>query len=468
MAAYPNATVVTSIDNAIAVIKGYDDDTKPCRVIIRRGQTFTLTASTNFGKKSRWPSTHWLAANEAGPVPTINSTNGDIFWNDLDTTGNGNDKDWILQGLKFIGGWNPQTESGTTNNGIQLQGNPPQQFLLDGVTLQDFGGRNFSTTQVNAPYHVFLNDCYLDGWRFYGIYMSGVQVCAITGSVLEQDPLANAGGPKDGAHNNHGPCRIASAGGTKALVHSSEFYSRNDWFQAGGWWGQQPNFRFDTSGIGGAKLNMQSNVLEGGTNIMVFGAESGASNRAINATIEKNNFLASHSTRKGVALAKGGVTFRNNIIVFPDTPQNSGFEASSFITSSWDGEVAGEQNEPINIYNNTMVNLLSSELTELNTSGWAALTNRNNLIYQPNTGSPQTADGPLDMTQAFMPTELGYKDSDTPLQSAYATPPSSVAIYAPLPESEALGDAMNGAVAYDDFYGNERPQYPSRGALETP
>ena len=66
----------------------------------------------------------------------------------------------------------------------------------------------------------------------------------------------------------------------------------------------------------------------------------------------------------------------------------------------------------------------------------------------------------------FTPTEPGYKDNVTALQTAYATPASSVWSGAPQTVSEALGDALNDPVAYDDFYGKPRPQYPSRGALE--
>jgi hypothetical protein len=40
-------------------------------------------------------------------------------------------------------------------------------------------------------------------------------------------------------------------------------------------------------------------------------------------------------------------------------------------------------------------------------------------------------------------------------------------IYAPLAGSSALGDVdETQLVAYDDYFGEERPQYPSRGALE--
>jgi hypothetical protein len=42
------------------------------------------------------------------------------------------------------------------------------------------------------------------------------------------------------------------------------------------------------------------------------------------------------------------------------------------------------------------------------------------------------------------------------------------ASFAPLLGSSALGDAVVGRVAHDDFFGSTRPQYPSRGAFEAP
>jgi len=95
----------------------------------------------------------------------------------------------------------------------------------------------------------------------------------------------------------------------------------------------------------------------------------------------------------------------------------------------------------------------------------------NNVVYQPNAGD--TSDGPLDTTSLFIPTELGYKHNvsygapqNGLLQTAYATPSSSVWNPAPSVGSVALGDATAGIIAYDDFYGNIRPATKDRGAIQ--
>jgi len=63
---------------------------------------------------------------------------------------------------------------------------------------------------------------------------------------------------------------------------------------------------------------------------------------------------------------------------------------------------------------------------------------------------------------------IGYQDTDTPLQTQFATPASTIVAAYPLSSSDALGDAINEPVAFDDLFGNPRPQYPSRGATEMP
>ena len=69
----------------------------------------------------------------------------------------------------------------------------------------------------------------------------------------------------------------------------------------------------------------------------------------------------------------------------------------------------------------------------------------------------------------FTPREKGYQSSKVDLRSQTATlnTPGMFGIYAPLAGSSALGDVdETQLVAYDDYFGEERPQYPSRGALE--
>ncbi|WP_299733778.1 PKD domain-containing protein [uncultured Tateyamaria sp.] len=61
---------------------------------------------------------------------------------------------------------------------------------------------------------------------------------------------------------------------------------------------------------------------------------------------------------------------------------------------------------------------------------------------------------------------VGVIGTSLNIRPEYGTPPDSVIAAAPLPGSPAIGAALSGLRALDDFYGQERPQYPSIGAFE--
>ena len=468
---YPNAVVVATPNEAISTIYQRGDQNRPMRVILRRGQVYSSPGITFGGRSARQiPSVHFLASDESGPKPIINLEDA-LFWNDQESSGNGNDKDFVWQGIELAGQWDPQTETGRAFTGFNMFANPPLQFLIDQCVIRNFGeqciynagGRNDTLRTT------FINDTVITAWGNYGFLDGKPRETAITGSAIFQDPLANAGGRKTvpTTRNNHGGYRGAAP--KRVLFHATEMYSRNDWFESNGVWGQQPNIRFDTDGIGGGKLSVQGCVFEGGNNVIAMGVENQYVNRTVNAVIEKSYLLATHSTRRVIAINKSGVTLRNNIMTVPNTPIYSGYELRSIIRARFtegSGGNAENRDSPIRIYSNTLVNLGGSNAPDVDIVEFRDAVSANNLIYKPNLGSPVTADGPLDRTVMFTPRELGYKDRDTPLQRAYATPEDSAGIFVPLEGSDALGDALNGPVAYDDFAGNVRPQYPSRGAWE--
>ncbi len=473
LAAYPKAAVVTSPNEALRAVHQRRNDQIPIRIILRRGQSFTSPGFGFGGNANRpQPSMHILAADEAGERPRIDFT-GSLFWNDMQTSGNGNDKDFIWQGIDCVGGWDPRTETGTPFTGFAMFANPPQQFLLDQCVVRNFGDECiYNGGGVNNGLRsTFINDTVITAWGSYGFLDGKPRETAITGSAIYQDPLANAGGPrkKPRRHNNHGGYRAAAPG--RVLIHATEMYSRNDWFENNGIWGQQPNLRFDTDGVGGGRLSVQACVFEGGNNVITFGAERQFVNKTINALVEKSYLLASHATRYVLATGKSGITIRNNVATVPDTPMYPGYDIRAVIRARYatrSGENAQNRDGPLRIYSNTIVNLSRVPALAVELAGFTDAVAANNLIHMPNIPSPITTDGPLDTRVLFTPREPGYKDSKTPLQTAYATPAQAAASYAPLDGSEALGAAVTGFVAYDDFEGVVRPQYPSRGAWEKP
>ena len=476
-ATYPNATVVATMAAAVSNIAGFADGTTPRRVIVRRGQTLS-SSGFNVGDGATWPSTHWVAADEAGADPIFDMT-GAMRW---DNGGTAADKDLTFQNLTFRGGWDTTTETGTKVNGIEVSRLPPKQMLFDNVILRDCGERTVQTIETDMathPYRIYFNDCFIDGWRKYGMYLSSAALMSLTGTKIEQDPLANVGGPDNGNYNYSTPFRFTLAGAlSTGIIHSSEIFSRTGWTSRGDIYGAQACVRFDTAGVGGGTFLIHRSVLESGQEQITLGADGGKTNKRINGLFAQNYMLGSHITIRSVNNEKAGTTYRNNIIVIPDTTEflseGAGYRANYFFRYSPDKPTTGELGAPIRFYNNTLINLLTHSVDEAATSGGFTDTevDINNAIYEPNLGSPNTADGPFSTTSLFTPSELGYKHNvnlgtgHDVLETAYATPATSVWECTPSGGAGVLGDATTGTIAYDDFYGNVRPATKDRGAIQ--
>lgn len=485
LAAYPSAAVYTTyaaLVTALNDLTNTSNENTPRQIIVRRGQSFTA-ADVNLSRGGPWPTTVWRAADEAGARPIFNIT-GTQNWRDDSTLTGGGVKGIAYKGIDFRGPWDSTTETGTDIVAFTVNANkPPKQIVFDNCRFAGFE-HVISHSGTSDPHAaLYLNDTEVTDWRFYGIVPDEVRLLSLTGCAICQHVDANAGGTKQtsiGYFNNHSGCRMGKP--IPLMIHSCVFYSRNDWARTPeGIWGQQPNLRYDTDGLGGGYCSVQASVWQGGNNVITFATEQSNPNGATNVLIEKNYFLGGHTTRKMVTLNKGGTTFRNNILVIPNTPKYDGYALVSAINSNWDTLNALNGASPQRFYNNTIINLNpSDDMAETETSGWSDLVIANNVFYQPNVAPVLTADGPLDDTQAFTPREKGYKhnisygDGLHVLQAAYATPASSVWTGTPKAGSAAIGAAATGPVAYDDFWGVPRDDTlagltrttPSRGAFE--
>lgn len=466
------AIIETSLNAAIARA---ENQSLSHRIVLKDGQTFSL----NYGEVGRYhPSISIVAEYAGGPKPVVNVTQG-FFWNDTKVPAGTRNRDFRIQGIDFYGPWDSTTESGTGNVNLWAAiGNPPVQIVFDDVLMDGFGiavQASFSGNPVlQGDQKTFLNDSVITNWRDYGIFDSRNEGFSILGSAVRQNPMALSGGPKDGAHNNHGPYRNANSGIT--IVQSSEFFSRNGWFVNGGYQDQQPCIRWDTTGRGGGFYHLSRSYLEGGTAVIANGVQAGDSNRAINGIIERCYLCGTHQARKLAAFSKAGMSVRNNIGVFTHPTGGelaSTYRPSEFLDVEWDGINAGEEVDPINIYNNTWVNHSGDvNVTDLLTNGFTNVNYANNVVHEPNASPSQDSFGPLDATPLYTPYELGYIDeNNTTLLTQYATLPGQVSSFAPLSGSSAIGAADTAEptlFAYDDFFGNTRPVYPSQGALEMP
>lgn len=318
-----------------------------------------------------------------------------------------------------------------------------------------------------------LNDSTVINFGMWGVADAQKTALAISGSSLRSHDKALV----DLTDNQGAPVRT---GGNDRLniVLSSEFFSRQGWSGHGDYIATQPCLRLNSEGYEGSRANVQISSFESGYNVLTFTRAEGSSAHAGNAVIEKNYLVGSYQTASLISSDMGGMTIRNNVMVMPDAqrlPTTNNPHAFVEVKNP-DGDTANRA-APIQVYNNTMINRCTAahhawrpaEPMQIiaGAENFQAAIAANNLILQPYIDAPQTEDGPvLTAPVLWTPRERGYHSKAVPLQPQTATPPDTVVPYSPLEDSDALGDARQDPVAYDDFYGNRRPQYPSRGALE--
>ena len=182
----------------------------------------------------------------------------------------------------------------------------------------------------------------------------------------------------------------------------------------------QPCVRFNASGQEGAKGSFQRSMFEGGTDVVTLGVQDGSTPAAVNFIMEKCTIVGSHITRSGLKIPQGGVTCRNNIFIQPDAKVLAGSQNPEYFVSNLnDGGDATNTASPVEIYNNTFVDLMSDanyttiKLAKISENGarWTNYVDQNNILHQPNTTTGTTTYAPLaDSTSLWFPYSNGYQD----------------------------------------------------------
>lgn len=456
-------------------------ETAPKRLVLNRGETFSFSGlSPGFG--GRTPSFHIVAGGGEGERPIVSCTGG-VFWNDMVTAAKTPSKDMVWQNLVLQSSFQSTLVAGSGDHPTLFSwfNNPPHLALIDGCTISGFLAAVI-VGQTEGNHAMVLNDTLITNFDT-AILDASFAGFAITGSAITADVDALV----DSTGNGGWGARLAGQS-VLSIIQSSDFFSRQGWSGNGEITATQPCLRLNASSFEGAKINCQANVMEGGFNVVTMGPGEGQPKRPINALFEKNYVVGGYQTVNTLNFGFGGTTIRNNIFVMPDTRRLLGASnPHSFILL--DGENYGpptvpeNDRAPIAIVNNTFVNRLRKEAYQWGTADsmsvfanvnghFANIIVANNVIHQPRSDWPMTADAPLASRDNtfFLARERGYQTSTVDLRDQTATlnTPGMFDLYAPLPGSAALGDAIQEPAAYDDFFGNPRPQYPSRGALEMP
>lgn len=473
-AAPPGAQAFASLDAAVEAARKLR---APSRILLARGAEHAV-GGIDFGGL---PGLYLAAGPGTGPRPRlVRPKGGPNYLMRFTKFDPDRARDAILSGLHLAGSWDAATETGRADlNGLVLGKDEPSHLLVHDCRIEGFSGC-VSASRLTAGGVRLFSETTITGWRDYGIYDSAHRHFALMGCSLVQDPDARAGGDKDGRHNNHNPIRFANCG--KVSIDATEFYSRTGWtVNVKPWRTPQPCLRWNQNSVAGAKGNLQRVSAEGGYAVLSFGTvRASVPAKPQNVLVDHCLIVGTHLTRYPVQAEFGALTLRNSILIVPRVPRygtDSTFVPFCGLALENSGKIPETTESPIRAYSNTLVNLMADADSPKGAArmrrfvgkpeSFAEVTDANNIVFEPNTGEPQTADGPLDTTPVFPPREKGYLAEDVPeLQAGQATPPDTVRLPWPLAGSPALGSALAGPVAVDDFLGRQRPAYPSRGALE--
>lgn len=486
---YPGAEVVTTIAAARIAAQG----SIPKRILILRGTTWE---TNDLYVNGAHPDTYVSAYGpETDPKPQVGNAGQygaaveDAFSNTV-----------IFENLNLSDpsgeGWDSTSETGNGGGlGIRApESNNPKTIIAIGLDISGWGEAIQSprAENINIQHATYIHDCNITNNRFYVgqiVPKSPGSGYVITGTCISSDVDAFIGGPKNGLFNNHGPLRIASVGW--CYIGATEMYSGNGWFQTNGTpFAKGPDIqaamRYITSNNYATPTNNQlvaeRCVFESGWSMTNNGT---GYNWAHQILLDKCILLGHSAITDLIVLECCGATVRNTYLVTPDAPNSTNRGRAMIRAGLRSNPIQRNTDWPVEIYNNTQVDLRSVANQEgfsnkgiiLNEDlGYAAgvAQERNNILETP---FDDVGDLGLLLSQTRLETITGFHtpgwpgpkwnassqaqgQSQTNL-TEHATPPDTMREWKPLPGSAAIaaaeGSGPNPLCAIDDFWGTLRP-----------
>ncbi len=452
------------------------------RILLKRGESYAIGAErvdSGFGN-------FYVGAWGSGSDPVLQTSGTSDGFDVLGSfTG-----DFVLTDVDLQGPWDSTTEAGShPGKGIDVSASANSKYvLLNNCDLSGFSQSILSMKDANALTLTALHDTVITNWADYGIFQpeNSNGILIITASAIVQDENAMMGGDqmKNGISNQHGPLRIAGIG--YVYVAASEFFSRNSWALQGGIANDQSCVRWNTGQDAGSHGTFERCVFEGGDGPFST-ARSNSNSIPANVTnllLDKCLVIGTATTSGLMGVQPNGVTVRNCIFLKPNRPYFAGDFNYMIDAEPAGGGSLSSPNDPVKIYNNTFVNLLSAANTGNNLDtleGFAQFNSTaiaNNVLAAPNWPAQQSEDPQLSFVTnmpvvggSFDSRYLGVKynnygnGAQTSMDTSYATQAGILDTFEPLAGSPLIGSAA-GETAIDDFYGVLRPAGASRGAVE--
>lgn len=386
----------------------------------------------------------------------------------------------IFTGIDFVGEYDPTVERGASGNAYCINASQSQ---LQGafVTIYDVDAygvdmllQTGATDSATTSYHAMVHCDLPNGWRNYGsindLANNGIPTgkLAFIGNRFRQHPDALHGGDKQDAFvNNHGPIRISRA--EYAYVAQNDLFSRTGWSPVGGAGRRddQPCLRLFTSPADGMSAQVERNAMEGGyTTVLAVDANNNIRN-PVNMVIE-NNLMVATAKNIGPHFEAGfsGITARNNLMVYPDTPRHGPNWGNAAIMLKSNNNTADSLASPFTVYNNTVLNLVSAANDRGNLipfsiydAEFTNVTEANNVHHVPNGTTPATAQAPIDISTAlagftprFKGTRYGYDLAIITLAADVGPGQSFEVPYSALEKKLQEGTLVDGGGPTDQAY----------------
>ena len=326
-----------------------------------------------------------------------------------------------VSGLEFRGEYDPETERGLSGYAAAINNEQWQLTGGGGFTLyHDLSmsgldrNLNASGDQNGNPHHHMTVDCETNGWRDFGCFGGGEgQRQALVGCKFVQKPNVPNRGAKDDVRNTHGPIRISD--GAYVFVSQMDLFSRNHWDG-----NDQPCLRLFSECAAGQAAHVERCTMEGGAGVLQLARREGGAAFATNIRVMNNLFISSAYTNTFIEISRSGITIHDNIMVRNDAEKliatsNTGAIGAYTPDAPWAG--AGLFDEPLIIYNNTLVNLLGDTVDD-NSENWFLETHSadyndkfkasNNVNHKPVGNTIHDDFAPIDISTALSGVTLRY------------------------------------------------------------
>jgi hypothetical protein len=484
---YPGAPAYTTLGAAIAAA---NTSGQTALILMRRGQTHPQ--NTQIAIPSSCP--HFIVSDYGtGTKPLVTTTFGGEFIRPTDQW----NKNAVFQNIRFQGGYNTITESGTAptlyRTGISNPGTTTKGLLFDGCEFDGFNqAANLISTVTETNHFYMLHNCKSDIGRGFYVFQgpnSGTYV-SFRGTSMLADPRHALGGGNGG--NLYGCMRIVCA--KRLFLESSQFFSRAA-PNATSNFNLQPTLRLLTAPEDSQQRMfgyMTGCYVDGGNQVVTLsmsnGIQAGDVLHGVNFLGLKNYLVGASANKKMITMRTAGQHWVNNIMVLCDAKSDGtynpgGWEAFFTFDADKATPPGGEDTtSPVRAWHNTCINLRTvanmngrdSPLAEFMSIKWSSQwAEAGNIIYQPNLpGEPNTAG--VTFTQDSILSDNGQAWVPLWTNVAHRATASLPAVTFDTSYGAASGQAWDGRITaapttsrlwYDDFYNVTRGGSTRVGAV---